>query len=108
MPASAYGLLALFTAVSVGAGLLAARLVGPRRPWTPLLPSLAAFGALYLVGHRLPIRIGPTVEILGWNVSLAFDLLVAVGAALLAGVGQLAGVHLLQAKQRRTGRDRLA
>ncbi len=108
MPASAYGLVTLFTIISVGSGWLAARTVGPRRPWAALLPALAAFGALYLVGHRSGIRIGPEVEIFGWQVSLAFDVAVAVATALAAATLQRFGLRLFQAQQRGARGDGLA
>lgn len=108
MPAAAYALVTLFAVISALAGLLAGRTVGPPRPWTPILPALAAFGALYLVGHRLVLRVGPTIEIFGWPVSLAFDVAVAIGSAFVAAFLQLGAARLLQAQQRGAGRDRLA
>ena len=108
MPASAYGLVTLFAVISGVSGWLAARMIGPRRPWAAVLPALAAFGALYLVGHRSAIRIGPEVEILGWQVSLAFDVVVAAATALLAAGLQRLGLRLFQAQQRGARGDGLA
>lgn len=96
MPASAYGLVATFAVVSVLAGLVAARLVGPWRWWFPMLPMLAAFGALYLVGHRWVISIGPEVSLFGWEVALPFDVLVALVTATAVAVAQRAAASLLQ------------
>jgi hypothetical protein len=108
MPASAYALLALFTAISAASGWLAAWIVGPRRPWTALIPALAAFGALWLVGHRFVVRAGPTVELFGWQVSLPFDVAVALVSA-FAGAGlQRIGLRLLQSHQGGARRDGLA
>ena len=108
MPASAYGLVALFTVVSAASGWLAARTIGPRRPWAALLPALAAFGALYLVGHRSGIRIGPEVEVFGWKVSLAFDLVVGIVAAYVAATLQRFGLRLFESQQRGARGDGLA
>jgi len=108
MPAAAYPLLALFAAVSLLAGIVGAWVAGPRRPWAAILPALAAFGALYLVGHRLALSIGPQVRLLGFELSLVFDAAVAVGASLATAAVQAVGLRLLQADQRGTGRDRLA
>lgn len=86
MPPAAYGLVALFTVVSIVVGLGAWWIVGPRRPWAALLPIAAAFGLLYLVGHRFGWQFGPNIELLGFQVAivsdLAFALLGAFGAAL--------------------------
>ena len=108
MPASAYALLALFTVISASAGWLAARAVGPPRPWAPLLPALAAFGALDLVGHRFAMRIGPQVEVFGWEVSLPFDVAVAIGSALAAATTQRIGLRLLEPHEAGARRDGLA
>jgi hypothetical protein len=108
MPASAYGLIAVFTVVAAVTGWLASRVVGPRRAWTAVLPALAAFGALYVVGHRSVVRIGPEVELFGWQVSLPFDVAVATAAA-FAGAGlQWLMVRLLQTQQGGARRDGLA
>jgi hypothetical protein len=108
MPASAYALLALFSFVSVAAGWISAWLIGPRRLWAAVIPSLAAFGALYLVGHRFVVRVGPTVELFGWQVSLPFDVAVALGSALGAAALQRMGLRLLQPKERGARGDGLA
>ena len=108
MPASAYALVVLFLAISIAAACLAAWVVGPRRPWTAVVPAVVAFGALYLVGHRLVLQIGPEVELFGWQVSLPFDLAVALAAAFAAAAAQRLGVRLLQPQQRDAGRDGLA
>jgi hypothetical protein len=108
MPASAYALVGFFALLSVAAGLLATRIVGPFTRWSALLPIAAAFGALYLVGHRFPIRVGPTVEVFGWQISLAFEAVVGLGAAIVAALAQRAAARLLQAKQRGARRDGLA
>ena len=108
MPASAYGLVALFTILSAASGWLASRIVGPRRPWAAGLPALAAFGALYVVGHRSAVRVGPEVEIFGWQVSLAFDAAVALATAFVTAFFQARALRLFQAQQRRAGGDGLA
>ncbi len=108
MPPSAYALVVTFAIVSVLAGILAARVVGPWRPWAALVPALAGFGALYVVGHRLAIGLGPTVTLFGWEVWLPFDVAVALVVALGAAGLQRLALGLLQAQQQGPGRDRLA
>jgi hypothetical protein len=94
MPAAAFGVLAVFTAASVAAGLLAWWLLGSRVPLGPLLPILAAFAALYVAGHRLRLEVGPSTELFGFQISLAFDLVLAFGVALLVALlGRLASPH---------------
>jgi len=90
MPAAAFGVLAVFTAAAIVAGLLAWWLVGSRLPLGPLLPIVAAFLALYVSGHRLGIELGPSTELFGFQVSLAFDLVLAVAVAfVVAAIGRL-------------------
>jgi hypothetical protein len=91
MPAAAFGVLAVFTAASIAAGLLAWWLLGSRLPLGPVLPILAAFAALYVSGHRLRLEVGPSTELFGFQVSLAFDLALALAVALFVAVlGRLA------------------
>ena len=97
MPASAYALVVTFAVLSAVAGLLAARIVGPWTVWSPFLPALGAFGALYLVGHRWVISVGPEVTLWGWKVSLAFDAVVALAAAVAIAGAQRGVSSLLQA-----------
>lgn len=76
-----YALIATFVGLSIATGVLAASTIGPRRLATVVLPSLAAFSALYLVGHRLGMDVGPTVILFGFEVALPFDIVVAVATA---------------------------
>lgn len=108
MPPAAYALLGVFSLISIASGVLMARLIGPWRWWSALLPALAAFASLYLVGHRLAITGGPQVELFGFRVSLALDLGVALATAGLAALIQRAALGLLQPQQRDPGRDGLA
>jgi len=105
MPAAAYALIGLFTLISTVSGVLASRLVGPSRWWTPLLPILASFGALYLVGHRLGWSAGPEIPMFGFRVSLPFDVAVALVVALATAAAQAGAFRLLQPQQRSPGRD---
>ncbi|HSJ00719.1 MAG TPA: hypothetical protein VLA59_10090 [Patescibacteria group bacterium] len=105
MTSAAYALIGLFAAISTASGLLAARLLGPWRWWTPLLPILASFGALYLVGHRLGWSAGPEVPMFGFRVALPFDVAVALGIALAAAAAQSGAIRLLQPQQGSPGRD---
>ncbi len=108
MSASAYGLVTLFAVISAASGWFAVRAVGPSRQWAAIGPAIAAFGALYVVGHRSAIRIGPEVEIFGWQVSLAFDVAVALVTALVVALAQRAALRLLETEQRRAGGNGLA
>lgn len=99
MTSAAYALVGLFTAISTAGGLLAARLVGPWRWWAPLLPILASFGSLYLVGHRLGWNAGPQVPMFGFRVSLPFDVAVAMVVALATAASQRIALRLLQPQQ---------
>ncbi len=108
MPTAAYGLITVFATVSVLSGVLAARVVGPWRWWAVALPALAAFGALYLVGHRWVMSIGPQVGLFGWEVALPFDVAVALATALGAAGAQRLFLALLDAQQRRPRGDHLA
>lgn len=85
---AALSLLLFFLGVSTAAGVAASVLVGPRRPWAVIPPTLAAVAALYLVGHTLGLSVGPTTRLFGFQVSLLFDLAVALAAAFLAAAVQ--------------------
>ena len=108
MPAAAYGVLAVFTAMSIAAGVVSSWTTGPRRRWAPVLPTLAAFGTLYVVGHGLGMSLGPQVRLFGFEVSLLFDTAVAVSAAFVAAGLQAVAARLLQAQKRSASGDRLA
>lgn len=105
MTSAAYALIGLFALISSASGILAARLIGPRRWWTPLLPILASFGALYLVGHRLGWNAGPEVPMFGFRIALPLDVAVALVVALTTAATQSAALQLLQPQQGGTGRD---
>lgn len=84
MPASAYPVLILFTVVAVLCGIGAAWLVGPRRVLAIVAPTLAAFLALYWVGHKSGLALGPTLDWFGFRIALLQDVVVALVAALAA------------------------
>jgi hypothetical protein len=90
MPASALALVGLFIVVAVVSGIAAVRAVGPWRPAALALPIVVSFLALYLVGHRLGAVVGPQVSVLGFEVSLLFDVAIALVAAFLAAFAQRA------------------
>ena len=92
MPAAAFGILLFFTVAAIVVGAAVTWLIGPRRPIAMVLPILAAFGALYVVGHRSGLAVGPTVELFGFQVNLLFGL---AAAALLAGIAAKAQCMLL-------------
>lgn len=93
MPPQAYALVTLFAASSILLGIAAQRLVaarasGPRGwRWT-ILPVIAAFGAFYLIGHRLGLSIGPEIGLFGFHVALLGDVLIGFAAALLVAFAQ--------------------
>lgn len=101
MPPQAYALVTLFTICSVFLGVLAVWLVsrvgGPHRRPAYVLPVIAAFGAFYLIGHRLGIAVGPEIELFGFQVALIGDLTIGFLAAL--------AVALIQAAFTRTRRQ---
>jgi hypothetical protein len=94
MPAAAYGVLAVFTAASIVAGLVAWWLIGPRTAWAAILPIAATFGALYVSGHRLGLRVGPVMQLFGFDVALLFDLSLAVVVALAVALLQRLAVGI--------------
>ncbi len=100
MPPAAFALLGFFVAVAAGAGAGATAIVGPRRPVAVLAPVAAAFGGLYLVGHRLGLSIGPSVRLFGFDVALVWDVAVAIGAALAAALVQRAILERRDAQRR--------
>jgi hypothetical protein len=93
MTSSVYALIGLFVVLSIVSGIIAARFVGPRRPWAVVLPALAAFGALYLVGHRLVIGFGPDLSMFGFQVAIVSDVAFALAAASAAALAQKAAVR---------------
>ena len=95
MPPQAFALVALFIACSELLGLVAWRLVaavagGPSSRWAVVLPIVAAFGAFYVIGHRLGLAVGPEVSLLGFQVALLGDLAIGFAAALVVALLQAA------------------
>lgn len=93
MPPNAYALVALFVGCSVllgiGAQRVVARVAGGPRGWlTAILPIVAAFGAFYLVGHRLGLAVGPEVSLFGFQVALLGDLAIGFVAAFVVALVQ--------------------
>ena len=98
MPPQAFALVALFAACSVLLGIGAQRLVargtgGPRGWRATILPVIAAFGAFYLIGHRLGLAVGPEVSLFGFQVALFGDLAIGFLAALVTAFVQAAVVR---------------
>jgi hypothetical protein len=100
MPPQAYALFLLFLVLSVVLAVLAVRLaarVGGPRSWAAyLLPFGGAFGAFYLIGHRMGLALGPEVELLGFQVALLGDLVIGFTAAIA-----VAGLQALVVRARR-------
>jgi len=80
----------VFILLSIGVGIAAAWIVGPRLRAAIILPVLAAFGALYVVGHKSGLELGPTMQIFGYQVAIVQDVTVAVVAAGAAALIQRA------------------
>jgi hypothetical protein len=109
MPPEAYALVTLFAVSSVilgaAAWLIVLRLVPAgllSRSLTlggAVLPIAAAFLALYLVGHRFGISIGPQVPLFGFQVALLGDLVIGFAAA--AAVALVQGMALGMLRGRR-------
>jgi hypothetical protein len=102
MPMQAWALVTLFTLCSIALGVAGVRLAalagGPRVLAAYVLPVLAAFGAFYLIGHRLGLSIGPEVALFGFQVALLGDLAIGFAAALAAAFAQTA---VMRARKRR-------
>lgn len=86
MTPSVYALIGFFIVLSFVSGVIAARVVGPRRASAVVLPALAAFGMLYLVGHRYYVGFGPDIPLFGFQVAIVSDVAFALGAAFAAAV----------------------
>ena len=104
MPPQAFALVALFLACSVLLGVVAVRLLaragGPRGWLAYPLPVLGAFGAFYLIGHRLGIVVGPEIPLFGFQVALVGDLALGFAAALAVATAQ---ALVARRNPRRTG-----
>jgi hypothetical protein len=92
MPPQAFAILFLFLAFSVLLAVVAVRLVarwgGPRGWAAYLVPLGAAFGAFYVIGHKLGVVLGPEIPLFGFQVALFGDLAIGFAAALLAAGAQ--------------------
>ena len=97
MPTQAWALVALFSLCSVGLGVvavrIAARVGGPVGVAAAGLPVMAAFGAFYVIGHRLGLSIGPEISLFGFQVALLGDLAIGFVAALAVALAQAAVVR---------------
>ena len=104
MPPQAFAILLLFVACSGFVGILAVRLLaragGPRGLLAYPLPILGAFGAFYLVGHRLGLVVGPEIPLFGFQVALFGDVLLGFAAALVVAGAQ---ALIVRAVPRRAG-----
>lgn len=106
MPASAYALVGFFSVVSIVSGIVAWRAVGPPSPLAALPPVGGAFAALYLVGHRLGVSLGPTMPLFGFEVALPFDVGVALGTAGAVAAAERLAWRGLASRGRANGRGR--
>ena len=104
MPPQAFALVTLFALCSIALGVVAvrigARFGGPGGLAACVLPVIAAFGAFYVIGHRLGLSVGPEVPLFGFQVALLGDLAIAFAAAI--------AVALVQASVVRARRPRAA
>ena len=92
MPPQAYALVTLFIGCSILLGIVAVRLArrigGPGGRAAYVLPIIAAFGAFYLIGHRLGLSVGPEIGLFGFQVALLGDLTIGFAAALAVALVQ--------------------
>ncbi|HEY4189971.1 MAG TPA: hypothetical protein VGM28_06095 [Candidatus Limnocylindrales bacterium] len=92
MPMTAWALVATFTLCSIALGVAAVWIVGrfggPVGRAAFALPVIAAFGAFYLIGHRLGLAVGPEVSLFGFQVALLGDLAIGFAAALAVALVQ--------------------
>lgn len=97
MPTQAWALVALFSVCSVVLGVLAVRVAaragGPVGRTATGLPAIAAFGAFYVIGHRLGLAVGPEISLFGFQVALFGDLAIGFAAALAVALAQAAVVR---------------
>ena len=97
MPMTAWALVATFSLCSIGLGALAVWLVarggGPRGLAAIVLPIIGAFGAFYVIGHKLGLSVGPEVSLFGYQVALLGDLAIGFAAALVVALAQAAIVR---------------
>ena len=97
MPTQAWALVALFTLCSIALGVVAVRIAARAGGATGLaasiLPVVAAFGAFYLIGHRLGLAVGPEITLFGFQVALFGDLAIGFAAALVVALAQAAVVR---------------
>jgi hypothetical protein len=94
-----------FTLIDIVLGILATWLVarlagGPRRLPANLVPFLAAFGAMGLLGHSLGAHIGPTVPLYGFQVALFGDIAIGLVFALAGALVQAAAWRALRKRSR--------
>jgi hypothetical protein len=103
VPLSAWALVTLFSLCSIVLGVIAVRIAaragGPGGLAAYAVPVVAAFGAFYLIGHRLGLSVGPEIGLFGFQVALFGDLAIGLAAALVAAFAQAAAVR---ARRRRT------
>ena len=97
MPMQAWALVTLFSLCSIALGIVGVRVAaqagGPRGLAAYVIPVIAAFGAFYLIGHKLGLSIGPEVTLFGFQVALLGDLAIGLAAALAAAFLQAAVVR---------------
>ncbi len=88
MPVSAFALLGTFVAAATAIAIAVTWVVGPRRVSAAVLPVGATVIAIGSVGHQLKLGVGPTVNLYGYEVRLAFDLGLALVIALAVALLQ--------------------
>jgi len=103
MPPQAYALVSLFLVCSVLVGIAAVRLVaragGPRGIAAHVLPVIGAFGAFYLIGHKLGISVGPEISLFGFQVALLGDLAIGFSSALVVALVQAGVLRVLPGRR---------
>jgi hypothetical protein len=90
MPVSAYALLATFVGSAAAIASAVTWLVGPRHRGALVAPIGASVLALGSIGHQLKVGFGPTVNLFGYDVRLAFDLGLALVVSVAVALAQRA------------------
>jgi hypothetical protein len=90
-----------FTLIDIVLGILATRLVarvagGPRQLLAHVIPVLAGFAALGILGHSMGAHIGPLVPLYGFEVALFGDMAIGFVFALLGALAQAAVVRAVR------------
>ena len=86
-----FTLSAMNVVVSVIATQVVARVAGgPRQLLAHVVPILASLAGSGTLGHQLGVHLGPKINLYGFEISIVWDVAVAVLGALVGAVAQAA------------------